>query len=297
MPELPDVTVYVEALCERVVGQTLEGIRLASPFLLRTVTPSIKEIEGRVIRDVSRLSKRIVFSMDDELFLVIHLMKAGRFRWDPPGQSRNFGRKMLLAKFAFPTGTLLLTEAGTKKRAAMHLVRGREDLLAMDRGGIEVFEADADAFAQALRRENHTLKRALTDQRLIAGIGAAYADEILHAAKLSPLVWTKRLTDEEIWRLHGATLETLDRWTQALRDEIGDGFPEKVTAFRDDMAVHGKYKKPCPVCQAPVQRIVYAETETNYCANCQTGGRRLADRALSRLLGKDWPRTLDDLEG
>ena len=291
------MTVYVEALTERVVGRTLDQVRLASPFLLRTVTPPIREAEGKTVRDVSRLSKRIVFTLEDDLHLVVHLMKAGRLRWDPPGQSRNFGRKMLLAKFSFSTGTLLLTEAGTKKRASMHLVRGRDDLLAMDRGGIEVFETGVEAFAQALRRENHTLKRALTDQRLIAGIGAAYADEILHAAKLSPLVWTRRLTDEEIWRLHGCTLELLHRWTQVLRDEIGDGFPEKVTAFRKDMAVHGKYKQPCPVCGAPVQRIVYAETETNYCASCQTGGRRLADRALSRLLGKDWPRTLDEMEG
>lgn len=296
MPELPDVTVYVEALARRVVGEVLEEARLVSPFVLRTVDPPCRALVGRRVLDVGRLSKRILLEFEDDLFLAVHLMKAGRLRWDPPERTRSFGRKMLLARFRFPTGTLLMTEAGTKKRAAIHVVRGRAAVAALDRGGIEVFEASAEEFAAALRRENHTLKRALTDQRLVAGIGAAYADEILHAARLSPLTWTSRLDDEAIWRLRDATLDTLDRFTRTLRAEIGEGFPEKVTAFRDDMAVHGKFRQPCLVCGAPVQRIVYAETETNYCAACQTGGRVLADRALSRLLGKDWPRSLDALE-
>ena len=296
MPELPDITVYVECLQRRIVGATLEALELRSPFLLRTVTPPWREVLGKEVTGVRRLSKRIVVELTDDLRMVIHLMRLGRFRWADPG-GKKIGGKILLATFGFSTGTLFFTETGTKKRASLHIVEGDEAVAAFDRGGIDPLTCTPEAFAEALRRGNHTLKRALTDQRLIAGIGNAYSDEILHAAKLSPIQLTSKLTDAQIQTLLEATRSQMDTWVQRLRDEVGDGFPKKVTAFRPDMAVHGKYKEPCPVCGAPVQRIVYADRETNYCAKCQTGGKRLADRAMSRLLGKDWPRNIEDLEG
>ncbi len=294
MPELPDVVVYIEALERRIVGQTLQRIRLASPFLLRSVEPPIAEAFRKRILGLRRRGKRIVIDLEDDLHLVIHLMIAGRFHWKPPGAA--VARKLGLAAFDFPTGTLLLTEAGTKKRASLHLVRGEEALKEHERGGLEVLEADLASFRDALTRENHTLKRSLTDPRLFSGIGNAYSDEILHAAKLSPVKQTRQLSDEEIERLYHATRNTLTEWVERLRRDAKENFPEKVTAFRKDMAVHGKYKEPCPVCGSPVQRIVYAENETNYCATCQTGGRLLADRALSRLLKADWPKTLEEME-
>jgi formamidopyrimidine-DNA glycosylase len=294
MPELPDITVYVERLRPRIAGQVLEHAQLASPFLLRTVEPPLREFVGRRIDGITRLGKRIVWQFDDELFLVLHLMIAGRLHWKPPGAK--LPGKIGLAAFRFPTGTLTLTEAGSKKRASLHLVRGADALKQHDPGGLDVLAADLNAFTAALTRENHTLKRALTDPHLFDGIGNAYSDEILHAAQLSPLAWTSRLDADTIARLHQATKTTLVAWTDRLRAEVGDGFPEKVTAFRDGMAVHGRFGQPCPVCGSAVQRIVYAENETNYCPRCQTGGKLLADRSLSRLLKDDWPRTLEELE-
>jgi formamidopyrimidine-DNA glycosylase len=294
VPELPDLTVYLEALEARVLGQPLERVRLASISLLRSVDPPLAAFTGKRVTGLRRLGKRLVFAFEDELFLVLHLMIAGRLRWKAAG-ARPAGR-IGHAAFDFPNGTLVLTEAGTKKRATLFALRGEAALAAHDPGGIEVLGASAAAFAAALRRENHTLKRALTDPRLVAGIGNAYSDEILHRARLSPVALTQRLDDEEMARLHAATVATLRLWTERLRAETGDGFPEKVTAFRPQMAVHGRYRLPCPDCFAPVQRIVHAENETNYCARCQTGGKLLADRALSRLLKQDWPRTLEELE-
>jgi formamidopyrimidine-DNA glycosylase len=294
VPELPDVLLYIERLEPRIVGQKLEKIRLGSPFLLRTVDPPIRSGEGRSVTGLSRLGKRIVIGLEGDLHLVIHLMIAGRLRWRDRGAK--LARKLGLAAFDFTSGTLLLTEASTKKRASLHLVRGAEGLAGLDPGGLEVLESNAAAFGDALRRENRTLKRALTDPRLLSGIGNAYSDEILHRAKLSPLQRTHQLDAGEIERLHRATIETLREWIVRLRAEVGDGFPEKVTAFRTGMAVHGRYRQPCPVCGDPVQRIVYAENECNYCPRCQTHGKLLADRALSRLLREDWPRTLEELE-
>ncbi len=294
MPELPDVAVYIEALEHRFLGRPLAGIRLGSPFVLRTVEPPLATFRGRSPRALSRLGKRIVIAFDDDLFLVIHLMIAGRLHWRPAGAP--LARRIGLAAFDFPDGTLVLTEVATKKRAALHAVRGAAALARHDPGGIEVFAADLAAFRAALLRENHTVKRALTDPRLFSGIGNAYSDEILHRAKLSPIKMTRSLEDGEVERLFHATRETLHAWIDRLRAQTGEGFPEKVTAFHPDMAVHGKFGKPCPVCGAPVQRIVHAANETNYCARCQTGGRLLADRALSRLLKADWPRTLEELE-
>ena len=294
MPEYPDVSVYVTCLAERVVGRPLERLRLASPFVLRTFDPPPRELEGRTVLGVRRLGKRIVLALEGDLFAVIHLMIAGRLHWKDPGAK--IPGKVGLFAFDFPNGTLTLTEAGTKKRASLHLVRGEGALGAIDRGGIEVMDVTRDAFAEALRRENHTIKRSLTDPRILSAIGNAYSDEILHAAKLSPVRLTQQMKDEEIDRLYAATRTTLEAWTARLRAEAETGFPEKVTAFRPEMAVHGKYGKPCPVCGVPVQRIVHAENETNYCPGCQTGGKLLADRALSRLLKSDWPRTLEELE-
>ncbi len=294
MPELPDIVVYLEALSARVEGRRLLKIRLRSPFLLRSFDPPIAAAEGRRVVGLRRLGKRIAFVLEDDLFLVLHLMIAGRLKWaktgaKPPG-------KIGLAAFDFDDGTLLLTEAGTKRRAGLWLVRGEAALEPFRRGGLEVLEAKAVEFAAALRRENHTLKRALTDPRLFSGIGNAYSDEILHRARLSPMALTSRLDDATTARLHAATVAVLREWTERLRAETGDRFPEKVTAFRDGMAVHGRFAKPCPDCGSLVQRIVYAENECNYCARCQTGGRLLADRALSRLLHDDWPKSLDDIE-
>ncbi len=294
MPELPDITVYVERLAALVKGETLERVRLRSPFVLRSVEPGIDELAGRRVESVRRIGKRIVLGFDGELFLVIHLMIAGRLRWRGPGAQ--IPGRIGHAAFDFAPGTLLLTEAGSKKRAAIHVVRGAVALARHDPGGLELFEADVDAFAAVLRRENHTLKRSLTDPRLFSGIGNAYSDEILHRARLSPLKLTRRMDDREVATLFDAARQVLDEWTGRLRDQVGDGFPDKVTAFRPGMAVHGRYGKPCPDCGTPVQRIIYAENETNYCARCQTGGRLLADRSLSRLLKKDWPRTVDELD-
>jgi formamidopyrimidine-DNA glycosylase len=294
VPELPDIVVYLEALERRLKGRALQGIRLASPFLLRTVDPPLASAQGRKLLGVARIGKRIVLALEGDLFLVLHLMISGRLHWKQRGVK--ISRKLGLAAFDFPEGTLLLTEAGSKKRASLHLVRGAADLEMFERGGIEVLASRWEEFADALRRENHTLKRALTDPRLFSGIGNAYSDEILHRARLSPLQLTRRLDDGEITRLREATMAVLVEWTERLRKEAGDGFPEKVTAFREGMAVHGRYGKPCPDCGTPVQRIVYAENECNYCPRCQTQGRLLADRALSQLLKKDWPRTIEELE-
>jgi formamidopyrimidine-DNA glycosylase len=298
VPELPDVTVYVEALARRVVGEPLERVRLASPFLLRSVEPPLAAAEGRRILGVRRLGKRIVLELEGGLFLVLHLMIAGRLRWRDrgiQGPAKVPGRNGLAA-FDFPSGTLLLTEAGSKKRASLHVVRGEAGLAAHDPGGLEVLEADLAAFRAALARESHTLKRALTDPHLVSGIGNAYSDEILHRARLSPFKLTGSLSPEEAERLYRAAREVLVEWTERSRREAGEGFPEKVTAFRPGMAVHGRYRQPCPVCGAPVQRILYAENEADYCPRCQTGGKLLADRVLSRLLKDDWPRTLEELE-
>ena len=292
MPELPDIALYLHALTARVVGARLERLRIASPFLLRTADPPVADLSGRTVHDVRRLGKRIVLALEEELFIVLHLMIAGRLHWKPVGAP--IPRRAGLAAFDFPHGTLLLTEAGTKHRASLHVLRGGRALAAHDPGGLDVLGATLEQFRAALTRESHTLKRALTDPRLLDGIGNAYSDEILHAARLSPLRLTAQLTLEESERLFRAARETLAAWTERLRVETGDAFPEKVTAFRDGMAVHGRFRKPCPVCGSPVQRIRYAENEVNYCAACQTGGRLLADRSLSRLLKQDWPRSLDE---
>jgi formamidopyrimidine-DNA glycosylase len=294
VPELPDIAVYIEALERRVVGQPLERIQLSNPFLLRTAVPPVSSAEGKRVVGLRRIGKRIVLALEGDLFLVLHLMVAGRLRWlapnaKPPG-------RITLATFGFPTGQLVFTEAGTKRRASLHLVQGEATLAAMDPGGLEVTTADLAAFAARLNAENHTLKRALTDPRLISGIGNAYSDEILHRARLSPVALTASLGEEEMARLYDATRAVVGEWTERLRREAGGDFPEKVTAFRDGMAVHGRFRQPCPVCGSPVQRIVYAENEANYCARCQTDGKVLADRALSRLLHKSWPRNIDELE-
>ncbi|HYV35011.1 MAG TPA: DNA-formamidopyrimidine glycosylase family protein [Gemmataceae bacterium] len=294
MPELPDITVYIERLRPRIQGQTLQRVQIVSPFLLRTFDPPLDAVEGRQIKNLTRLGKRIVWHFEDDLFLILHLMIAGRLHWKPP--EAKLPGKIGLAAFRFATGTLTLTEAGSKKRASLHIVRGKDALSHHNPGGIDVLICDLRAFAGALTSENHTLKRALTDPSLFSGIGNAYSDEILHAARLSPLTLTKRLNDQDIARLFAATTKTLTDWTDKLRQEVGDGFPEKVTAFRDGMAVHGRFGKPCPVCGAAVQRIIYAENETNYCPRCQTGGKLLADRSMSRLLKDDWPKTLEELE-
>jgi formamidopyrimidine-DNA glycosylase len=293
MPELPDVTVYVEALRKRIRGQPLTALRLASPFVLRTVDPPPSELAGKRVIDITRMGKRILIALDGDRFIVIHLMIAGRFKWLPKGAK--VPGKVGLAAFDFPNGTLLLTEAGSKRRASIHLMRGRAAVDALDPGGIEVLETDLPTFRAALTRARHTLKRTLTDPHLFSGIGNAYSDEILHRARLSPIQMSTSLSDVEIERLFRATRDTLLDWTDRLRRESGEAFPEKVTAFREGMAVHGRYGKPCPDCGSPVQRIVYAENETNYCARCQTGGRLLADRALSRLLKGDWPKSIDEL--
>jgi formamidopyrimidine-DNA glycosylase len=294
MPEIPDVDVYVAALASRIVGTTLTGVRLKSPFLLRTVTPPLSDAKNRPVVGVRRLGKRVVIALADNLFLAIHLMIAGRLHWKARGAP--LSGKLALAAFDFTTGTLTLTEAGPKKRAALHVVSGEGELAALGRGGIEPLEASSDEFRAALQRENRTLKRALTDPSIFSGIGNTYSDEILHAAKLSPTQLTRNLDNDTVERLRDATRTTLVSWRDRLFAETGDAFPEKVTAFRPGMAVHGRFKQPCPTCGAPVQRIVYAENEANYCARCQTGGKLLADRALSRLLGKDWPKTLEELE-
>jgi formamidopyrimidine-DNA glycosylase len=294
MPELPDVVTYIEALRLRIVGQPILRVRLSSPFVLRSVDPPLSAVHSKTVTGITRLGKRIVWAFEEELFLLLHLMIAGRLRWRETGAK--IPGRLGLAAFDFANGTLLLTEAGTKKRAALYLVRGKDALQSHDPGGLEVFDTDLESFRTVLLRENHTLKRSLTDPRLFSGIGNAYSDEILHRARLSPIKQTRQLQAEEIERLFYATRETLDLWVKRLHDEAAGGFPEKVTAFRAGMAVHGRYRKPCPDCGAPVQRIVYAENETNYCARCQTGGRLLADRALSRLLKEDWPRSLEEME-
>jgi formamidopyrimidine-DNA glycosylase len=294
VPELPDVTVYLESLAPRILGARLERVRLLTPFLLRSVDPPVGAVAGTTVTGLRRLGKRLVIALEGELFLVIHLMIAGRLHWKPAG-ARPPGR-IGLAAFDFSTGTLTLTEAGTKKRASLDVVRGEAALRAHDPGGLEVLDADLGAFRAALVAENHTLKRVLTDPRVFSGIGNAYSDEILHRARLSPVRLSQALTDEEVRRLHEATRAVLTEWIARLREEAGDEFPEGVTAFRPAMAVHGRYGKPCPDCGAPVQRIVHADNETNYCARCQTGGRMLADRSLSRLLHDDWPKTLDEWE-
>ena len=293
MPELPDITVYIEALESRIAGQTLERVRIAKPFLLRSVDPPISSANGKRVTGIRRMGKRIVLELEDDLFLVIHLMIAGRLRWLPAGAK--VPGKLGLAAFDFPNGTLILTEAGSKRRASLWLVRGEQSLEQFERGGLEVLEATIAQFTERLTRENHTLKRSLTDPRLFSGIGNAYSDEILHRAKLSPVKHTRRLSEEETTRLFDATRTVLVEWTDRLRKESANDFPAKVTAFREEMAVHGKYGKPCPVCGTPVQRIRYADNETNYCPRCQTDGRLLADRALSRLLKQDWPKSIDEL--
>ncbi len=294
MPELPDVTLYVDALRDRLVGHPLERVRLGSPFLLRTVEPSPSLLAGRRVVSVERMGKRIVLGFDGDLFLALHLMIAGRLHWRPPGA--RLPGKVGLAALDFPDGTLTLTEAGTRRRAALHALRGRAALAALDRGGIEPLEATPSGFAAALRRENHTLKRALTDPRILSGIGNAYSDEILHRARLSPMQLTSRLDDAAMERLRVATVEVLSTWTDRLRREAGGAFPEGVTAFREGMAVHGRHREPCPDCGTSVQRIVHATNETDYCPRCQTGGRILSDRSLSRLLRDDWPRTVEEME-
>ena len=294
MPELPDIVVYLESLKPRIQGLRLDRVRIANPFLLRTFEPPLKEADGRTVVSLRRLGKRIVIALAPDLFLVLHLMIAGRLHWKKPGAKPP--GKVGLAAFDFPTGTLILTEAGSKRRASLHLVRGEIELARHNPGGLEVLDADEPQFRAALVRENHTLKRALTDPRLFSGIGNAYSDEILHRARLSPLALTQRMSAAEVARLYHAIHATLLEWLDRLRRDVGDGFPEKVTAFREDMAVHGRFGKPCPVCGATVQRIVYADNETNYCPRCQTGGKVLADRSLSRLLKDDWPRSIEELE-
>jgi len=297
MPELPDISAYLVALEPRVLGKTLAGIRIASPFLLRSVDPPVREASGRTVTGLRRLGKRIVMELDGGIFIVVHLMIAGRFHWKDQVAARIPGGKRGLAAFDFSSGTLLFTEEGTKKRAALHLVRGEEALAAHDPGGIDPLTVDLAGFRDALTRESHTVKRSLTDPRFFSGIGNAYSDEILHRARLSPVRLTRQMSGDEFARLHAATRDTLNAWIARLADEARAAFPEKVTAFRPDMAVHGKYGQPCPDCGAPVQRIVHADNETNYCARCQTGGKLLADRALSRLLHQDWPKTLEEMEG
>ena len=294
MPELPDIALYLHALRPRVVGERLERLRIASPFLLRSADPPVDDLAGRAVTDVRRLGKRIVFALDDDYFVVLHLMIAGRLHWKPAGAP--IPRRAGVAAFDFPNGTLLLTEAGTKHRASLYLVHGADALAAHDPGGLDVLTATLAQFRTALTRESHTLKRALTDPRVFDGIGNAYSDEILHAARLSPLRLTSQVSAEESDRLFHAIRSTLHTWISRLQAETGDGFPEKVTAFRPGMAVHGRFRQPCPVCGSPVQRIRYAANEVNYCPTCQTGGRLLADRALSRLLREDWPRTLEEWE-
>ena len=306
MPELPDVVVYLDALTRHIVGRRLERLTLHSPFVLRTVDPPIDRVNGKTVRGVRRIGKRIVLAFDPDpadpappadaaLFLVVHLMIAGRLRWRDPGKKPGMGPKLILAAFVFEHGTLFFTEASSKKRASLQLVRGEAALRALDPGGIEPLDATREQFYEALTRESHTLKRSLTDPHLFSGIGNAYSDEILHAARLSPLKLSRSLTDEEFGRLYEATRATLTRWVTRLRQLTGDGFPEKVTAFHGEMAVHGRFKLPCPICGKAVQRIVYASNECNYCAVCQTNGRLLADRSLSRLLKSDWPKSIDDL--
>ncbi|MDQ1694351.1 MAG: formamidopyrimidine-DNA glycosylase [Acidobacteriaceae bacterium] len=294
MPELPDIAAYISALEPRTVGQPLQQVRIASAFLLRTVQPPIASVEGRVVRELRRIGKRIAIGLDGDLWLVLHLMIAGRLHWRPAG-AKLAGRNSLAA-FDFLNGTMVLTEAGSKRRASLHVVSGDDALHLMDPGGIDIFAADPEVFRAALSAENRTLKRALTDPRILSGIGNAYSDEILHTARLSPIQQTHRLDTEEWERLYHATRQTMQMWIDRLRAEAADAFPEKVTAFRKDMAVHGRFGQPCPRCGEPIQRIRYADNETNYCARCQTEGRVLADRSLSRLLGKDWPRTLEELE-
>jgi formamidopyrimidine-DNA glycosylase len=316
MPELPDIQVYVERVAQFTAGQALTRLTVAKPFVLRTVDPSPRELEGRAVTGVRHLGKRIVVELEGEIFIVIHLMIAGRLRWreravagevaSAPAANRRrrseprpppkLSPRLILASLEFPNGTLFLTEAGTTRRASIHLVCGASALSQFDRGGLEVLDADLPKFEERLRSENHTLKRALTDPRLFSGIGNAYSDEILHRARLSPLALTSKLSGGDVERLYGAVREVLTEWTARLRADLGDAFPETVTAFREGMAVHGRFGQPCPECQTPVQRIRYASNETNYCARCQTGGRLLADRALSRLLKQDWPRSIDDLE-
>jgi formamidopyrimidine-DNA glycosylase len=294
MPELPDVVVYVEALSERIVGHTLRRVSIRGPFLLRSTAPPVESVQGKVVREVRRVGKRIAIGFEGDLWLAIHLMIAGRLHWRT--SSAKLGSRNVLAALEFDSGVLVFTEAGSQHRAAIHMASGEAGLRALDAGGIEVLDASPAAFASVLRSANHTLKRALTDPHLFSGIGNAYSDEILHRARLSPIAMTLKLTDEEVGKLHSATRETLLEWAQRLRSDAGGAFPEKVTAFREGMAVHGRYGKPCPRCGAKIQRIRYASNETNYCAPCQTGGRLLADRALSRLLHEDWPRSLDEME-
>jgi formamidopyrimidine-DNA glycosylase len=294
LPELPDITAYLSALEARILGQPLKHIRISSPFLLRTVRPTIEEIEGHTVRFLRRIGKRIAIGFDNGLWMVLHLMIAGRLHWRPLGAK--LGGRNNLAAFDFPNGSLVLTEAGSKRRASLHLFRSEEEMQSIDPGGIDVFATDLEGFRTALTAENRTLKRALTDPRILSGIGNAYSDEILHAAHLSPILLTHKLTDEQWQRLFTATRDTLKLWIDRLSAEATQAFPEKVTAFRKDMAVHGRFEQPCPTCGVPIQRIRYADNETNYCPQCQTGGKVLADRSLSRLLGSDWPRTLDELE-
>ncbi len=294
MPELPDISAYISALESRILGQPFEQVRVASPFLLRTVEPPLADVEGRVVREIRRVGKRIAIGMDNDLWLVLHLMIAGRLHWKKRGAALN-GRQNLAA-FDFPDGSLVLTEAGARRRASLHVLKGEEGLSSVDPGGIEIFSSDLESFRAALSLENRTLKRALTDPRIISGIGNAYSDEILHAARLSPITLTHKLKPEEWERLYTATRKTMQAWIDRLGAESATGFPEKVTAFRKGMAVHGRYGEPCPTCGEKIQRIRYADNETNYCAKCQTGGKVLADRSLSRLLGSDWPRTLEELE-
>jgi formamidopyrimidine-DNA glycosylase len=294
VPELPDITAYIAALEARIIGEPLEHIRLASPFLLRTVQPPLAEAEGRTVRSLRRIGKRIAIGLEGDLWLVLHLMIAGRLHWRPPNVK--LAGRQNLAAFDFPNGSLVLTEAGSKRRAALHLISGEQNLASLDAGGIDVFAATLEDFRAALTAENHTLKRALTDPRLLSGIGNAYSDEILHAAQLSPVTLTQKLSQEDWERLFAATRQTLRKWIDRLRADAEQDFPEKVTAFRKDMAAHGRYGLPCPRCGDKILRIRYADKETNYCARCQTGGKVLADRSLSRLLGSDWPRTLEELE-
>ena len=294
MPELPDITLYLEHLASRILGKPIEAVEIANPFVLRSVTPPIASVVGQKVVDLRRMGKRVVIGVEGGLFIVIHLMIAGRLRWRPPG--KRLPGKLALAAFSFSNGTLFLTEAGSTRRASIYVVSGEDALTQFDRGGLEVLDTNLAAFSERLRSENHTLKRSLTDPRLFSGIGNSYSDEILHRARLSPLALSSKLSDEEVSRLFDATRSALVEWTARLREETGDEFPEKVTAFREGMAVHGRFGQPCPVCGTPVQRIRYKSNETNYCARCQTGGRLLADRGLSRLLKQDWPRSIDEVE-